>query len=399
MKKVLFPLFLLSALQLYAQTPAQNTPYWFGRTNSKFTSLADGLGDDRLGGTKMGYIDSNVVFKVIDSVQNMYVVQLSKYHTAFVAKSFIQKDSSYKEKNFYLTNSIIAKGTNSGYDSVAIRLDEYLPYKSWMEINPSKIILNIYGVQANTNWITQLSTLKEVKNVYYNQVEDDIVQFTIELKHRQHWGYSLSYHNKVLLLKVKQQPEELQLSKLTIAIDAGHGGTNSGASGIISKVLEKDYTLKFAKALQRLLKKKGIKNIVMTRTKDTSLDMRERISFLQQQNPDVLVSLHLNSSDNPVVSGTATFYKHIGFRSLSQAIISRMTELELDEFGNVGNFNFALNGPTDFVNALVEIAFLSNVNDERKILDPSFQKQVAFQIFKGLKDWLKMIKKDHPKIN
>lgn len=397
MKSILFALILFTGFELSAQEQSKNASYWFGKTNSKFSSLADGLGDDRLGGTKMGYIDSNVILKVIDSVQNMYVIQLSKYHTAFISKSFIQKDSSYREKNFYLTNSIIAKGTNEGYDSVAIRLDENLPYKSWMEINPSKIILNIYGVQANTNWITQLSSLNEVKNIYYNQIEDDVVQFTVELKHKQHWGYSLSYHNKVLLLKVKQQPEEIKLSKLKIAIDAGHGGTNLGASGIVTKVLEKDYTLKFAKALQHLLKKKGIKSIVMTRTKDTTLSMPERIVFLQEQNPDVLVSLHLNSSDNPSVSGTATFYKHIGFRSLSQALIKRMTEIELDEFGNVGNFNFALNNPTDFVNALVEIAFLSNINDERKILDSHFQKQVACQIYKGLKDWLNTIKEDKPK--
>jgi N-acetylmuramoyl-L-alanine amidase len=393
--KILFPLFLFLALPVFAQAQTANSLYWFGKTNSNFTALADGLGDDRLGGTKMGYVDSNVVFKIIDSVQNMYVVQLSKYHTAFIAKSFIQRDFSYQQKNFYLTNSILVKGTDDGYDSVAIHVDEQLPYKSWMEINPSKIILNIYGVQANTNWITQLSTLKEVKNIYYNQIEDDIVQFTIELKHKQHWGYSLSYHNKILLLKVKQQPEKLRLSKLTIAIDAGHGGTNTGASGGTSKVLEKNYTLKFAQSLQHLLMKKRIKNIVMTRTKDTSLDMRERMSFLQQQNPDVMISLHLNASSNTSASGISTYYKHIGFRSLSQSILKSTLKLKLNEFGNVGHFNFTLNAPTDFVNTLVEVAFLSNVNDERKILDPHFQKQVSHQIYKGLKDWLKKIKKDN----
>ena len=374
-----------------AQMPAGAALYWFGKSNSQFTSLADGLGDDRLGGTKMGYLDSNVVLKIIDSVQNMYVIQLSKYHTAFISKNFIERYPSFIEKNFYLTNSISAKGTNEGYDSVAIRLDEKLPYKSWMEINPSKIILNIYGVQANTNWITQISSLKEVKNIYYNQIEDDVVQFIIELKHKQHWGYSLSYNKKILLLKVKQQPEELNLSKLKIAIDAGHGGANSGADGITSKILEKDYTLKFAKALQHLLQQKGIKNIVMTRTKDTTLEMRDRITFLQQQNPDAVISLHLNSSDNTAVSGVSTYYKHIGFRSLSQAILNRMLQLNLDEFGNVGNFNFGLNAPTDFVNTLVEIAFLSNENDEKKILNTGFQKQVAAAIYKGLQDWLKNI--------
>jgi N-acetylmuramoyl-L-alanine amidase len=385
MKSTILLAVLFLSVQLFAQDSTQQ--YWLGRSTGKLPALADGLGEDRLGGTKLGYIDTTIVLKVIDSVRSMYQVQLSKYHTAYIDKSFIRKDSTIKERPFYLSNSWKVHGTDSCYDILSVSLDEKLPYKSWMEINPSKIIVDVYGIQSNTNWITQFTSLKEIKNVYYNQVEDDVVRITIELKHPQHWGYSISYNKKVLTVKVKRQPEKLDIRHLKIAIDAGHGGSNNGAEGIRTKAIEKEYTLMFAKALQRILKKQKI-NVVMTRTNDTSFENKDRIVFLQQQNPDVLISLHLNAADNVEVRGSSTYYKHIGFRPLSQAILKRMIEIKMNEYGNVGSFNFALNAPTDFVNALLEIGFLSNVEDERRIIDPKFQVKVAMQVNKAINDWL-----------
>ena len=67
-----------------------------------------------------------------------------------------------------------------------------------------------------------------------------------------------------------------------------------------------------------------------------------------------------------------------------------MKELGLNEFGNVGSFNFALSGPTDYPNALVEVAFLSNRNDEKFILSKKSPANVAKKIRQGIKDWLEM---------
>jgi N-acetylmuramoyl-L-alanine amidase len=322
----------------------------------------------------------------------MYTIQLSKWHTALLEKSFVKPDSASPiKKPHYLTGSFISKG-DSLFDYVNINLEEKLPYKSWMEINPSKIMIDIYGVQSNTNWITQLSSLKEVKNIYYNQVEDDVFRVTIELKHAQHWGYNISYKGKTLSVRIKRQPTNLDIRKMTIAIDAGHGGTNSGASGIKLKASEKEQTLLFAKALEKSLKKLGVKKIIMTRQTDTSFDNKDRILWLQEKNPDLAISLHLNSSVKETVKGVSTYYKHIGFKPLTTTILKRMLELKLDEFGNIGHFNFALNAPTDFPNCLVEIAFLSNQEDERRIVKPSFHTQVAGKVQLGIIDWLKGIK-------
>ena len=383
-------LVVLMFLQFFVHAQKNETNYGLVKSTGKLPALLYGLGDDRLGGTKLGYIDTNILLRVVDSTKELYTVQLSKFHRAYIDKNYTRHDSVFSEKPFYLTGSFLVKG-DSLYDYVSMHLDEHLPYKSWMEIEPSKIMVDIYGVQSNTNWITQLQTVKEIKNVYYNQVEDDVLRVTIELKHAQHWGYSLSYQGKNLVLKVKRQPAILDLKKMVIAIDAGHGGNNSGTEGIKRMTSEKEYTLLYAKSLEKNLKKLGVKKVIMTRTTDTSFDIKDRILFLQEQNPDFLISLHFNSSVNEQVSGVSTYYKHIGFRPLSQALLKRMLELKLSEFGNVGNFNFTLNQPTDFPNALLEIAFLSNVDDEKKVIDTKFRQDVSLKVILAIQDWLKQI--------
>jgi N-acetylmuramoyl-L-alanine amidase len=64
-------------------------PYWLGKSTGKLPNLLDGLGDDRLGGTKLGYIDTGIVLKVIDSVNSLYQVRLSGTHTAYIEKSIL----------------------------------------------------------------------------------------------------------------------------------------------------------------------------------------------------------------------------------------------------------------------------------------------------------------------
>ena len=389
---------LCIAIFFVQSVAAQNTGYtgFWARTAGKLPTLAYGLGEDRLGGAKMGYLDTSVLLKVVDTAKSMFQVQLSKNRFAYIDKQFIVVDTNALDKSLkpfpHTSNSIIAKG-DSLFDYVSIRLPEKLPYQSWMDINPSKIIIEIFGVAANTNWITQLSSLQEVKNVYYHQVDDDILRITVELNHKQHWGYSLQYSNKGLELIVRRQPQDLDLTKMVIAIDAGHGGTNSGADGIRTKVKEKNATLLFAKELEKHLRDAGIENVIMTRQNDTSFDNKDRILWLQSQLPHVLISLHLNSSGNTQIKGTSTYYKHVGFRPLTQTILNRMLELGLNEFGNIGSFNFALSQPTEFPSCLVEIAFLSNLDDEQKIINPAFQKDVAKKIHAGLQDWIKRVER------
>lgn len=389
-KKIVF-LFLISIISISAFSQSKTKPF-FAKSAGKIPALLYGLGDDRLGGAKMGYIDTNINFKVIDTSRTPWKVQLSKYRTAFIEKEQLIIDSTIKEWPFYLTSNFKVFGTDSIYDIVTINLDSKKPYRAWMQTEPAAIQLEVFGVQSNTNWITQLpSSLKAIKNVYYTQTEEDVMLVTIELKQKNHWGYSMSYDKNQLVVKIKRQPPILNIKNLKIAIDAGHGGTNLGAEGANTKILEKDYTLKYAFALKKYLNKMGVKKVIMTRESDTSLEMKDRILFLQQQEPDILISIHLNSNADREVQGCGTFYRHQGFRPLSISILKAMQETGLKEYGNVGSFNFGLSGPTDYINCLLEVGFISNIEDELRIVKPSFQTLTATKVYKGIVDWLKQV--------
>jgi N-acetylmuramoyl-L-alanine amidase len=374
-------------LLLTQKLHAQN--FFIGRTTGQLPFLEYGLGDDRLGGAKMTYLDSNVLMKVVDSVNTDYKVQLSNNHFAYLAKQSLKRDTT-KLQPYYLTSSCKVWG-DVKYDYVSVGLTEKLSYRSVQQIDPSRIVVDIFGVTSNSNWITQLKTVKEIKNVWYEQIEDDVFRVYIELKHHQHWGYFISYNKNALLIRVKRQPSSLKPKKLLVAIDAGHGGSNVGATGVTSNVNEKEYTLKIAQQVEKYLKRKRIK-VLMTREEDKDLSMIERTLMLRQQDPNILISIHLNSSGNDTVKGVSTYYRYIGFRPLSEKILNRMLELGLNNYGNVGAFNFALSGTTEYPNCLVEVAFLSNKEDEQRILDPSFHKAVAKKIYKGIKDWLKSVR-------
>jgi N-acetylmuramoyl-L-alanine amidase len=361
-----------------------------GRTTGRLPYLNYGLGEDRLGGAKMGYLDSNVLVTVVDSVKNDYKVQLSKNHFAYLPKSSFKMDTSAHMQPYYLTSSWKVWGDEK-FDYVSVGLTEKLPYRTLQVIDPSEIIVDIFGAVSNTNWITQLKTVKEIKNVWYEQLEDDVFRVHIRLNHKQLWGYLVYYKNNALQIRVKRQPSSLKIRNLKIAIDAGHGGSNSGATGVTSNVNEKEYTLKIAKLLQKYLQHKKA-NVFMTRTEDVDVSMIDRTLMLRQEEPDLMVSIHLNSSGNEATSGVSTYYRYIGFRPLSQKILDRMLQIGLNNSGNVGAFNFSLSGPTEYPNTLVEVAFLSNKEDEKRILDKKFQEKVAKQIYLGIKDWLKSLK-------
>ena len=362
---------------------------FYVKTIDSLPYLEYGIGEDRLGGAKMTFLDSNIILKVVDSFGTDYKVQLSQFHSAWINKKSVLKTQVFIPQQ-HLTGSWKIYG-DSLFDYVTILLDQKLPYKSVQEIHPSRIVVDVFGATSNTNWINQLSSAKEIKNAWYEQTEDDVMRIIIELKHPQHWGYSIFYDSlSKLTIRVKRQPSILNLKNLTVAIDAGHGGTNIGATGVKTRIKEKDYTLLIARQLEKeLLLKKT--RVVLTRTKDTTLSMPERIHLLKQKNPDLLISIHLNSASADSVQGVSTYYRYIGFRPLAESILKNVLKTRLKEFGNIGSFNFALSGPTDYPNCLVEVAFLSNEDDERKILNPKFRSAVAKRIVEGIEDFLKKL--------
>ncbi|MFC6996007.1 N-acetylmuramoyl-L-alanine amidase [Rufibacter roseus] len=365
----------------------------YGLTTTSDAYMNYGLGEDRLGGAKMGFLDSLVRVQINGRVGRDYRIKLSNTLNAYIPVRQVQLEgpSSFTGESLTSSWSVTGEDEKGKYDFVRVAVGQRLPYTSYMDVDPSRIVVDIYGAVSNSNWITLHRTLREVKNVQYQQLTSDVFRVIIDLKHPQAWGYGIGYQGNSLVIKVKRQPEKLKLKHLTIAVDAGHGGTNTGTKGKTG-IPEKEITLKIAQHLKKELEKKGA-NVIMTREADVTVDNSERVRILKQAQPDLLVSVHVNSAGRPEVQGASTYYRHLAFRPLSQALYEEVLKLDLKEFGNIGGFNFALNAPTEFPNALVETAFASNPEDEQKLINPEFQEDMAEQIRKGIERFLKETKK------
>ncbi|MEX2362654.1 MAG: N-acetylmuramoyl-L-alanine amidase, partial [Balneolaceae bacterium] len=292
-----------------------------------------------------------------------------------------------------LTGSIRVTG-NDKEDVISLSVGAKLPYITYQEIDPNKIIVDVFGTTSNTNWNTKHLNAEGIEEVEWRQVENDRFRLIIKLNHAQNWGYSVGYGwGSQLQIKVKRAPiipDILEpLKGRTIAVDAGHGGESKGALGA-GGFLEKEVTLMIAEKLDTLLRSKGAK-VIMTRTDDSEIYMSERKDIILRNNADLLVSIHANSigyGSNPVeIKGTGTFYKHIAFKPLAEVMYNKMLELDLDQYGMTGSFNFSLSAPIEYPNVLVETAFISNPEEEILLSDPDFQERIARKIVNGLEEY------------
>jgi N-acetylmuramoyl-L-alanine amidase len=351
--------------------------------------LNAGLGEDRLGGAKLGYIPAGVKVQITGKVGRQYRVRLSESLTGWLPEEFAQLLPPETPRPRSLVSSLSATGTDR-QDVVAVSLTERLPFVSEQLLNPTGIAVDIFGATSNTNWITHHLSAEGVQSVTWDQVSEDQYRLLITVKYSQHWGYDIGYEGTSLRIRINRPPRidttGSVLKNLVIAVDAGHGGDNQGAVGATA-LREMDVTLATAKHLQRMLLEKGAR-VVMTRTDNSGPGMLDRWEAALAGNAQILVSIHCNSiganSDPEAVKGTSTYYRFIGFQPLAKIMYDKMLELGLAQFGLIGSFNFTLNAPTQFPNVLVETAFISNPEDEMKLMDDTLRTKMAAKMVEGL---------------
>ncbi|AUJ24257.1 MULTISPECIES: N-acetylmuramoyl-L-alanine amidase CwlD [Virgibacillus] len=191
----------------------------------------------------------------------------------------------------------------------------------------------------------------------------------------------------------------LPLSGKTIVIDPGHGGPDGGAVGK-DDTQEKDISLEVSKKLQKYLQQVGA-IVYLTRETDRDLasenvkglskrkseDIRNRLSFINEQEADLFISLHLNALPSTKWRGAQTFYnpqkdenKHLA--EMIQAEFIR--NLENTNRAALAINNVYLLKYAETPGALVEIGFLSNVEERELLKDTDYQQKVAASIYKGI---------------
>ena len=349
--------------------------------------LQYGDGSDRLGGSKMGYLDSNITLKAVGQVGKLYKIELSDNRWAYMPMSCTRpSDNTTKHVN---TGSWSISNTGRT-DRVSISLPCRLPYRSWAQLDPTTICVEIFGAMNNSNWITTRGQLGIIDYIDCQQTDSDVLKVIIKLRDKYSWGYSVKYIGNSLAIDVKHTPS-LDLKDLTIGLDAGHGGEFPGAKSATG-IAEKDVNLDITLRIADLLRQRGAK-IVFSREGDTGPTMSERRKTFADANIDLLISTHNNSGGSPLTTmGTSTYYKHVTDRALAQCMLNRLLELDLKNFGLTGNFNFSLNSPTEYPNVLLEVLFMSSLPEEEKLADPEFRQQVAEKAVLGLEDYLNKVK-------
>ena len=180
-----------------------------------------------------------------------------------------------------------------------------------------------------------------------------------------------------------------------IVVDAGHGGIDGGVTGVVTKVKESDLNLLTSKELKKQLESRGA-FVVMTRKDKNGLygnpasgfklrDMKKRREIIQESNPDLVVSIHMNKFSDSGRSGPQVFFQSGDEKSKQFAQSVQQT---LNQFTD--NAHQALRGDfyicqcADVPSIIVECGFLSNPTEEALLCDSKYRAKLCDAILKGI---------------
>lgn len=196
------------------------------------------------------------------------------------------------------------------------------------------------------------------------------------------------------------QGATLESQKVEVVIDAGHGGADPGKVGV-NDVLEKDLNLQIAKKVQRNLEKIGI-SVAMTREDDQGLyddtvsnkklaDMEKRVQMIGDVMPKVVVSIHQNSYTDSSVTGAQVFYHGTSKEGegLAQMLQQELWTLNSEKKRQIkANDTYYMLRKTKVPTVIVECGFLSNYEEAQKLMEETYQEEMALAITNGIIKWL-----------
>jgi len=244
------------------------------------------------------------------------------------------------------------------------------------------------------------------------------------------------YHQGSELLEVKPvKYYENKPRDLVIAIDAGHGGKDPGSIGP-KGTKEKFVVMQIAKRLMKTINQAEGMQAFLVRESDTKIKYRERMARARKKDADLFISIHADSFSDPTITGSSVYVlSQRGASStaaswlanklnsddlvggvklndkddvlasvlldLSQnasiaasTIVGKAVLAELAAIGRVRKksvqyANFAVLKSPDVPSILVETAYISNPEEEKRLKDPKHQQKIATALFKGVEAYFK----------
>ncbi|MBN1596491.1 N-acetylmuramoyl-L-alanine amidase [candidate division FCPU426 bacterium] len=207
--------------------------------------------------------------------------------------------------------------------------------------------------------------------------------------------------------------------KYLIVVDAGHGGKDPGAIGP-SRLQEKVVTLEIARQLAKMLRERGLR-VLMTRDKDVFISLEERAAMANRAQADLFISIHANASRNRKANGSQVFiynreassrhaadaarlenqdanYLEIIKDDLRQSVheessinaaglISQQFEKLSLDVKNIERAPFYVLAKSHMPSILVETAFISNHEEEKRLRSRLFCQKLAEGIALGIRQY------------
>jgi len=294
---------------------------------------------------------------------------------------------------------------------IALPLTQRLPYQVIQSIKPNTLTLKLYGVTADTDWVSdphlsasqdgdEVKTLpkhRPIENITWSQAADGLYEVTVNFEGHRQWGFKVDYEGTELRLHVRRAPRldknstAAPLGGLKICVDPGHGGKELGAIGP-SGVTESWINLAISLKLRTLLEKAGAQ-VVMTRTGDQDVSLDERVRIANANKVDILMSVHNNSlpdgRDPWRERGTSTYWYHPQSTELGRCLKAGMLgALKLPELGNRFQ-NLALARPSFMPAVLSEVGFVINPDEYAILISPEGQDAAAQGLCQGLCDYFR----------
>ncbi|WKV08815.1 N-acetylmuramoyl-L-alanine amidase [Thermoanaerobacterium sp. CMT5567-10] len=192
-----------------------------------------------------------------------------------------------------------------------------------------------------------------------------------------------------------------ELKGKTILIDPGHGGIDGGTSS--GNLLEKNINLEASMILKSKLISHGAK-VIMTRDKDVSLenlcndndyrhrrDLKARVNMINDNKIDIYLSIHVNAVSNaPYVKGPMVFYSNTNenSKSLAEYIqVSLNVAAGVNRNPNIANYFLLTNAKKTGI--LVELGFITNINDKNLLQSKEYLSKLSDAIIDGLEKYFK----------
>lgn len=189
------------------------------------------------------------------------------------------------------------------------------------------------------------------------------------------------------------------LNQRVIVLDPGHGGLDNGAS--IAGVDEDELNLEISFALKEELESRGA-TVYMTRTDDQDMtrrdynyskqdDMYLRALKIDEYQPDLFLSIHLNSSNSSAWGSQVFYYKKSeDGKRLADSIHNQMKTLTGTR-KNISSSSFYILRATQSLGVLIECGFLSNDNERGQLKSRSYHKKLATVISDGIQDYFQAL--------